>query len=226
MLVLAVVRGFPALARLMRLPRNFNGEQLRELHTKQHMVAANTFFPAGDTYFGNFGHSRIHVATSGRAQCLICARQMSAAHSQQLASLTICRCSVISGTSYVFRQQLFLEPCDSTSGRDRDALAQGVLQGFKREQFLAECEEELGKMDVSCSANQPPDAIWGVVNAAVLHEGKSCYTVQRKHINDPADARQAHANMHSSELTLSPWHNQNGSHTCTPTPCQKILYQP
>ena len=43
-------------------PENYNGGKLRELLDEHHMAAIDTFFPAGDTYYGQFGNnSRIDM---------------------------------------------------------------------------------------------------------------------------------------------------------------------
>ena len=187
----------PSVGTFDAVAENFNGEQLRELLTEHHMVATNTFFPAGDTYFGNFGrNSRIDYVCIPQSMLQAVERcNVLYAQGKRLQLIPAVGKRDHMPAQCVFRHKLLFELCDSASGWDRDALAQGVLQGFKREQFLAECEKELGKVDVSSYANQSPDAIWGVVNAAVLHAAKSCYAVQRKHIDDPEDTRQAHADM-------------------------------
>ena len=187
----------PSVGTFDAVAENFNGEQLRELLTEHHMVATNTFFPAGDTYFGNFGrNSRIDYVCIPQSMLQAVERcNVLYAQGKRLQLIPAVGKRDHMPVQCVFRHKLLFELRDSASGWDTDALAQGVLQGFKREQLLAECEKELGKVDVSSYANQSPDAIWGVVNAAVLHAAKSCYAVQRKHIDDPEDTRQAHADM-------------------------------
>ena len=88
---------------------NYNGGKLGELLSAHHMAAVNTFFPTGDTYYGQFGtSSRIDYCMSAflkhaewRVAKFFLRRANVCKSFLLLEKGTICWCNVLSGISWL-----------------------------------------------------------------------------------------------------------------------------
>ena len=173
---------------------NFNGEKLRELLTDHHMAAVNTFFPAGDTFFGHFGRSSridyICLPVSMLERVKQCAVLYAAGKRLQLIPVAGKRDHM--PVQCIFQHKLGYDTSSSAFRWDRDALAWGVLHGYQREKLFATCEAVLGEFDIQEHGNAHPDKVWTVINTAVMRAAQECYTARAKHAADPQDTREAH----------------------------------
>jgi hypothetical protein len=178
-------------------PENYNGGKLRELLDEHHMAAINTFFPAGDTYYGQFGNnSRIDY---------VCLPQT------MLARVESCKVLFSAGKRLQpipaagkrdhmplqcgFRHKLGFESAQPAFMWDRHALAQGVLHGHRHDELLQACEGRLAEFDLHARCHSTPDTLWHIINTAVVDAAQVCYTQQKKHASDPIDTQEAHAAM-------------------------------
>lgn len=86
---------------------------------------------------------------------------------------------------------------------DQDALAQGVLQGHRRARLLQTCEQALPQTDLHEHRNSSPDAVWNIINTAVVEAAQACYKQKNKHATDPANTKDANEKMVVARATLA-----------------------
>ena len=183
-------------------PENYNGGKLRELLDEHHMAAIDTFFPAGDTYYGQFGNnSRIDYVCLPRtmlARVESCKVLFSAGKRLQLIPAAGKRDHM--PLQCGFRHKLGFESAQPAFMWDRHALAQGVLHGHRRDELLQACEGRLAEFDLHAHCHSTPDTLWHIINTAVVDAAQVCYKQQKKHASDPIDGRHA---LSSGQLAQS-----------------------
>jgi len=174
-------------------PENYNGGKLRELLDEHHMAAIDTFSPAGDTYYGQFGNnSRIDYVCLPRtmlARVESCKVLFSAGKRLQLIPAAGKRDHM--PLQCGFRHKLGFESAQPAFMWDRHALAQGVLHGHRRDELLQACEGRLAEFDLHGHCHSTPDTLWHIINTAVVDAAQVCYKQQKKHASDPIDGRHA-----------------------------------
>ena len=180
-------------------PENYNGSKLRELLCRHHVAATNTFFAAGDTYYGSFGNSsRIdYVCIPQTMLDMVCRGKIlyalyAAGKRLQLIPAAGKRDHM--PIQCVFKHKLLYDAHASDFSWDRCALARGVLQGHRRTQFLARTEQLLANQDMDRQGSSP-DELWCVINTAVTQAAREHYRLARKHAEDPIDAKEAHKHV-------------------------------
>ena len=190
-------------------PGEYNGGKLRELLDEHHMAAINTFFPAGATYYGQFGNnSRIDYVCLPRtmlARVESCKVLFSVGKRLQLIPAAGKRDHM--PLQCGFRHRLGFESAQPAFMWDRHALAQGVLHGHRRDELLQACEGRLAEFDLHAHCHSTPDTLWHIINTAVVNAAQVSYKQQKKHASDPIDGRHA---LSSGQL----------AQTCTFVPCR------
>ena len=187
-----------------RTAENYNGKKLRELLSDHYMAATNTFYPAGDTYFGQFGNSSridyVCIPQSMLDRVDRCSVLYAAGKRLQIIPAAGKRDHMPVHCS--FRHKLVYELAASTFQWDREALARGVLHGHRRDRLLRQCEHALERANVDEHTDSTPDTIWNIINTAVVSAARECYPKQKKHTDDPADTQAAHDDMVEARVQL------------------------
>ena len=168
--------------------KNFNGSLHHDL------FAVNTFFPAGDTYYGCF-------ARNGRID-YVCLPQTMRPRVRQCCVLHAAgdRLQIIPSPGKREHRPLlvcFEHELTYTAGAvgpmwDPMRLAQSVLQGQSREPFLAAVEAQCAQnAEWEFLESGPPGPLWDKLNRIVLEAGQLCYSKVAARRNQPRDTAQA-----------------------------------
>lgn len=184
---------------------NYNGRKLRELLSAQAMAAVNTFSQLATL-------STDSLATTVELT-------MFAFHKPYWAELRLAKSFLLQAN--VYKSFLQLEKKDHMPLQcsfwhklaydiftpafqwDQDALAQGVLQGHRRARLLQTCEQALPQTDLHEHRNSSPDAVWNIINTAVVEAAQACYKQKNKHATDPANTKNANEKMVVARATLA-----------------------